>query len=153
MRVRRWVPPLSLVLAALGIAVSSYLTIAHLTTPTVLACSAAGTINCEKVTTSAQSTWLGIPVAMLGLGWFLAMAVLCLPAAWRSPSPIWHASRLIAAIAGTAFTLWLVYAELFIIGAICLWCTVAHLLAFGLFVVAVVTAPAMLSASEQEDGT
>jgi uncharacterized membrane protein len=148
--VGRWVPPVSLVLAIFGIAVSAYLTIAHLTTPKVLACSASGAINCEKVTTSAQSTLVGIPVAMLGLGWFLAMAVLCLPVAWRSSSPLWHASRLTAAIIGIAFTLWLVHAELFIIGAICLWCTIAHLLAFGLFVVAVVTAPGMITARGRE---
>ncbi len=152
MTVGRWVPPVSLVLAAFGIAVSTYLTIAHLTTPKVLACSASGTIDCEKVTTSAQSTFVGIPVAMLGVGWFVAMAVLCLPSSWRSSSPLWHASRLTAAVAGIAFTLWLVYAELFIIGAICLWCTVAHLLAFGLFVVAVVTAPAMIPARRRRDG-
>ena len=30
--------------------------------------------------------------------------------------------------------LWLVYAELFIIRAICLWCTVVHVLTFTLFV-------------------
>lgn len=43
------------------------------------------------------------------------------------------------------FALWLVYAELFLIGAICLWCTAAHLLAFGLFVIVVLTAPELLA--------
>ena len=35
------------------------------------------------------------------------------------------------------FVLWLVYAELFVIRAICLWCTVVHVLAFVLFVIVV----------------
>ena len=32
-----------------------------------------------------------------------------------------------------AFVLWLVYAELFLIGAICLFCTAVHALTFILF--------------------
>ncbi len=36
-----------------------------------------------------------------------------------------------------AFVLWLVYAELFVIDAICLWCTVVHVVAFALFVIVV----------------
>jgi uncharacterized membrane protein len=46
--------------------------------------------------------------------------------------------------------LWLVYAELFIIGAICLWCTVAHVLAFGLFAITLVTAPDTLATETRE---
>jgi uncharacterized membrane protein len=140
-RVARWVAPTSLAIALGGVAVSTYLTIAHYTDPKVLACSSSGTIDCERVTTSAQSTFLGIPVALLGLLWFVGMTVLCLPVAWRSGSRIVHLTRLFGAIAGVGFALWLVYAELIIIGAICLWCTVAHLLAFGLFVVVAITAP------------
>lgn len=141
----RWVAPTSLALAVGGIAVSTYLTIAHYTSPDVLACSASGTVNCEAVTTSAQSTFLGIPVALLGLLYFVGMAALCLPAAWRSGSRLVHLARLLGSIAGVGFVLWLVYAELFIIEAICLWCTVAHVLAFGLFVIVVWTAPLLLS--------
>jgi uncharacterized membrane protein len=139
----RWVAPMSLAVVVGGVAVSTYLTIAHYTSPDVLACGSSG--SCEAVTTSAQATFLGIPVAVLGLLWFVAMAVLCLPVAWRSPSRLVHLVRLLGAIAGVGFVLWLVYAELFIIGAICLWCTVAHVLAFGLFVIVVWTAPLLLS--------
>ncbi len=56
-----------------------------------------------------------------------------------------HLARFAGALGGIGFVLWLVYAELVIIGAICLWCTVAHVLAFGLFVVVVTTAPDLLS--------
>jgi uncharacterized membrane protein len=44
-------------------------------------------------------------------------------------------------VAGIGFVLWLVYAELVLVGAICIWCTVAHVLAFALFVVVVMTWP------------
>lgn len=145
-RVPRLVPPLSLVLALGGVGVSTYLTIAHYTTPTILACSANGTIDCARVTTSAQSMFLGIPVAVLGLAFFVGMTALCMPVAWRSDRRPVHLVRLAATIIGLAFVLWLVNAELFIIGAICLWCTVAHVLAFGLFAITLVTTPDTLGA-------
>lgn len=147
-RVARWVPAVTLALALGAVAVSTYLTIAHFTSPDVLACSSTGTVNCERVTTSAQSTFFGIPVAVLGLLWSIGMAALCLPVAWRSENRLVHLARLIGAVAGVAFVLWLVYAELFIIEAICLWCTVVHILAFALFVVVVITAPAVLVPEE-----
>jgi uncharacterized membrane protein len=134
-----------------GIAVSTYLTIAHYTSPDIIACSSSGTVNCEQVTTSAQSMFLGIPVAVLGLAFFVGMTVLMLPQAWRSERRAVHAVRLAGAVAGVGFVLWLVYAELFIIRAFCLWCTVAHALALVLFAVAVVTAPELLLDETSED--
>jgi uncharacterized membrane protein len=145
MDVPRWAAPTSLALSAAGVAVSTYLTIAHFTTPEVLACSDAGLVSCAQVTTSRWSVVLGIPVALLGLVWFLGMLGLSLPAAWRARAPWVHLARLSAAVAGIGFVLWLVYAELVLIGAICLWCTVAHVLAFGLFAVVAVTSPDLLT--------
>jgi len=130
----RWPPRVSFALALAAVGVSTYLTIAHFTSPDVLACSANGTIDCAKVTTSAESEFLGIPVAVLGLVWAVAMVALCSPAAWRSSVGWVRAVRIALASAGILFVLWLVYAELFIIHAICLWCTAMHVLAFALFV-------------------
>jgi len=132
--VSNWFPVLGLVFAVAGVGVSSYLTAAHYTTTSILACSGSGAINCAKVTTSSQSMLIGIPVAVLGLGWFLAMAVLNLPAAWRSGSAAAAVIRLVLAVGGMGFALYLISAELLSIKAICLWCTTAHVLTFGLFV-------------------
>lgn len=131
----RWAAPVSLIVCVLGIAVASYLTYAHYTDVRNLACSDRGVINCAKVTTSAQSHFLGMPVAVLGLAFFVAMAALCLPWAWRRPEPIVRYARLGAALGGVAMVLWLVYAELFIIDAICLYCTVVHGLTLIFFLV------------------
>src|ERR1700761_3014400 len=84
----RWAAPTALLLCVLGIAVASYLTYAHYTDVRNLACSDRGKINCAKVTTSAQSHFLGMPVAVLGLAYFVAMTALCLPWAWRRQEPI-----------------------------------------------------------------
>jgi uncharacterized membrane protein len=133
----RWVAPVTFALTIAGAGVSGYLTIVHYTSSKLLACVSTGVINCERVTTSAQSEVIGVPVALLGLGWFLAMCVLCSPWAWRSALPWLRALRLLGVVAGMVFVLWLVYAELFVIRAICLWCTVVHVLAFALFVIVV----------------
>ncbi len=131
----RWLPRFTFGVTLAGIAVSTYLTIAHYTTPDVLACSDSGFVNCATVTTSAQSTFVGVPVAVLGLGWFVAMAVLCSPAAWRSSSPALARTRLGLSVLGVGSVLWLIYAELIVIGALCIWCTVVHVLTFVLFAV------------------
>ncbi len=65
------------------------------------------------------------------------MCGLCSPWAWRSPADGSGPLRHVGVWRGMAFVLWLVYAELFVIDAICLWCTVAHVLAFALFVIVV----------------
>jgi uncharacterized membrane protein len=41
----------------------------------------------------------------------------------------------VASVVGVLFALYLIWAELFRVDAICLWCTVAHLLAFVLMAV------------------
>lgn len=131
----RWAWPTSLGLAASGLAVSIYLTIEHFTRSTTLACPATGIVNCQKVTESAQSSFLGVPVALLGALYFAGLLALTLPAAWRSPNAAIGRLRLGLAGVGVAFVLYLVYAELFILDAICLWCTVIHIVAVALFAV------------------
>ena len=122
----------SFVIALLGLAVSVYLTVEHFTSSATLACPETGTINCQKVTTSAWSHIGPVPVAVLGLVFFVAMAVLCSPPAWRRPvlSPL----RLAGAAVGVLSALWLVWVELFQVDAICLWCTAVHVCALALLV-------------------
>ena len=130
-----WIAPATLGTAAAGLAVSAYLTIAHYTQSVTLACPATGAIDCQKVTTSPESMLLGIPVAVLGLLYFAAMAALGLPAGWRANTPWLRTARLALSILGVCFVARLVYAELFEIDAICLWCTVVHVLAVALFAI------------------
>ena len=116
-----------------GLVVSLYLTYEHLTAGTTLACPDTGTINCVKVTTSEYATFLGVPVAVLGLAFFATMTVLSLPAAWRTPDPWLHRLRLGTVTVGVVFVCYLLWVELFRINAICLWCTVVHALTLILF--------------------
>jgi len=138
--VPRWVPAATLALAVAGLAVSIYLTVEHFNGSTTLACPESGVVNCLKVTTSAQSRVFGIPVAVLGLAYFVAMIPLCLPVAWRDPRPLVARARMVASAVGVVFVLYLIYAELLVIGSICLWCTAVHVITFLLFGVIVFAA-------------
>jgi uncharacterized membrane protein len=133
--VPRWLPLTTTVLTVAGLAVSAYLTVEHFTSSTTLACPETGIVNCQKVTTSAQSAVLGVPVAVLGLVFFLVMVPACLPVAWRLPQPALRWGRALSALTGVGFVFYLVYAELFVLDAICLWCTAVHVITVILFAV------------------
>jgi len=135
LRAPRWAAPVALLLTVAGLGVAIYLTIAHYDTHVTLVCSSKGAINCEKVTTSAQSRVFGVPVAVLGLAYFVGMLPVQLPAAWRSGNPLVRYGRLAYCLSGIGFVIYLVYAEAMIIKAICLWCTSVHVITFLLFVV------------------
>jgi len=130
----RWLAPLALTWCILGLAVAVYLTYEHYTGSTTLACPATGAVDCAKVTSSAWSTVLGIPVAPLGLLFFAVMLVLCLPGMLRRASTTLDIVRLGFCGIGLLMALYLLWAELFQIHAICLWCTGVHILTFLLFV-------------------
>lgn len=131
---------LAIVLASsiAGLGIATYLTLAHYTTVVPLTCPNSGAISCFAVTTSAESVLFGVPVAVLGLPFFVAMIVFSLPGVWRSRSPFVAPARLALAVAGIGFVCYLLYAELYEVGKICLWCTGVHILTLVIFV-AVVT--------------
>jgi uncharacterized membrane protein len=131
-----------LLVSLAGLLVSCYLVYEHFTSSTSFACPETGTVNCVKVTTSTYSTFAGVPVAVLGLAFYLAMVAASLPRFWSSPRL--RRGRLVAAAGGVVFALYLVWAELFRIDAICLWCTGVHaitLVLFALLAVDVALAP------------
>lgn len=152
MQTLRWQPLTSLVLSIAGLGVSIYLTLTHFSSAVTLSCPAGGgAINCEKVTTSPQSYVFGIPVAVLGLAYFIPMLILCLPVAWRSLNRWIHLARLVLSVVGVGMIIYLISAELFTIKAICLWCTSVHVITFLLFVLIVTTTPVVLGWGERTE--
>jgi len=147
----RWAWPVTLLLALAGLAISAYLTDAHYNSSVVLACPDTGVVNCAKVTSSGESMIFGvIPVAVTGLGYFLVVTVAMLPQMWRITTPLVRWGRLGLMVAGMGMVIYLVYAELFLIDAICLYCTAVHVITFLLLAaVAVATVWAPL---DDDDG-
>jgi uncharacterized membrane protein len=134
----RWVWLSTFIVSLAGLGASIYLTIEHFTANTLAGCAENATINCTKVTTSAQSEVFGVfPVAVLGLAFFVFMVAVNSPGGWRLNLPIVRWARLGSVVVGIGFVLYLVYAELFQIQAICLYCTAVHILTFLLFAIVV----------------
>jgi uncharacterized membrane protein len=136
-----WLQLSTWIVSLLGLGVSTYLTITHYDTGVPLACSDNGVINCALVTSSPESMVFGvIPVAVLGLAFFVFMVVANSPWAWRSRYPQVAIVRLASVVVGIGFVLYLVYTELFTLDHICLWCTSVHVLTFLLFVLILISA-------------
>ncbi len=130
----RWFQITTLVLSLAGLGVSIYLTVQHYTAATsFLGCPATSTFNCQKVTTSPESIIFGIPVAVFGLAFYVFMVAVNTPWAWRSRLPAIYWARLGSIVLGIVFVLYLIYTELFTIGAICVDCTSVHIITFLLF--------------------
>jgi len=137
-----WLQLATFALALAGLGVSIYLTIAHFTESTLAGCSESGLVNCTKVTTSAQSYVFGIPVAVLGLAFYLFVAAIMSPWAWQAARREIHLLRIASLVVGIGFVLYLIYAELIIIDSICLYCTSVHAITFVLFVLTAIAAAA-----------
>src|SRR3989338_7361822 len=133
----------------LGFLDASYLTVKHFV-GTPLPCSVLH--GCEEVTTSQYSVIGGIPVALLGAVYYLAIFILILSVLRRnmfSSSGVENVAdanedKLLnltvrLTVIGLLASLWFIYLQLFVIKAICLYCmfsafTSITLFVFGLFV-------------------
>jgi uncharacterized membrane protein len=151
-----WLQVTSLVLAVLGLAISAYETYAHYSNSALLGCPSGrgGTFDCAAVITSSQSMVFNVlPVAVLGLAFYLFAVVIFTPWAWRFTGGTvrlggWTLRitsrgvdivRLGSMIVGMGFVMYLIYAE-FQIGEICEYCTGVHIITFLLFCITVVSA-------------
>jgi uncharacterized membrane protein len=134
---RLWFQLTTLALTLIGLADAIYLTIAHFTTSTVLLCPANSFVNCGEVTSSPESEVFGVlPVAVLGLAFFVFLTAINSPWAWRwqTRQPLIHWARVGSMVVGMGFVLYLLYAELIQIGKLCEYCTVVHIITFILFI-------------------
>ena len=125
------------VLALLGALDATYLLLGKLGVIGGLACTISH--GCDRVNASAYSEFLGLPVAGIGLLGYLAIFVIALIG--QQPGQVserWP-DQLIAVLSAVAvvFSLYLTYAEIFILQAICQWCVVSQLIILVIFVLAV----------------
>jgi uncharacterized membrane protein len=103
-------------LASAGLAVAGYLTYARYTGASIT-CTTGG---CEAVQDSPYATLAGLPVPVLGLiGYALLGASAC------SAEDLARAAGAAVALAAFAFSAYLLYVQLAVIGAVCDWCVVS----------------------------
>ena len=107
------------ILAVCGIAVSSVSLQHHYATSKTAYCDFGEAFNCDIVNRSEYSTVLGIPVALLGMLGYGALAGLATVYRERRETP---AMLFGGAAAGLAFALYLTYVEGHILGVWCVLC-------------------------------
>jgi uncharacterized membrane protein len=119
-----WAP---VVLSALGIFVSGYLSVKRLTGGS-LACSRWA--QCDVVNNSVYAKIYGVPVAFIGLvGYFLLLGLaLAALQTWGPTQRRVLAISFLLALGGFGFSAYLTYIELFVIEAICNWCVTSAVL-------------------------
>lgn len=121
-------------LALVGVFVSTYLTLYKLGYIGSLQCAVG---SCETVNTSRWATFLGLPVAAWGLGFYvMVLAVSLLGVQERFADSRALSVALVALTGwGVLFSAWLTYLELFVINAICMWCVTSAVIVFLTFLV------------------
>ncbi|MEK7507702.1 MAG: vitamin K epoxide reductase family protein [Patescibacteria group bacterium] len=137
--IKRWGPNhkrialVFLILALFGFMDATYLTIAHYRGG-IVPCSDIG--DCEKVLTSEFSTVVGLPVAFFGsLYYFFIFLSAFLSMTRKDERFLLAVSALI--FLGFLASLWLVYLQLFLIRAICLYCMFSAAITAILFICAI----------------
>lgn len=121
-----------LVVAFLGFADATYLTIEHYRN-VVPPCSI--TEGCEDVLTSEYSTVAGVPVSLAGSVYYLLILVGVFTFLESKNTKLLKWSLLLT-IPGMLASLWFVFLQVFVINSYCLYCLISALLTTILFVTA-----------------
>ncbi len=121
------------VVAALGFLDAAYLTVEHYLN-SVPPCAIGG---CETVLTSVYATVGGVPVALLGALYYLAILVL-LKIYVDTNKEIYARIALILTIAGMLSTIYFFILQAFVLHAFCVYCIGSALTSTALFVGALV---------------
>ena len=139
---RSSVTPLMWIAALVGLGASGEATRVHyklLTDPSYApSCDVSAAVNCTNAYASAYGTFFGIPTALFGVWFFLAvLLVLVLTSASRVSRA--HAASYVLALSGIGLLVvgYLGYASLAILGTVCLLCVTTYIAVVALFGAAV----------------
>jgi len=129
----RW-QALALAAGLVGLGVSIYLTVVHYSGIPV-ACPVTAQLNCEQVLSSRFGVIAGsvIPTSAAGIVWFAVSALIAAGrlagrAELARPQLAWSSLGLLT-------VLFLVFVEIVLLGAICVWCTLAHVIVLLIFLI------------------
>lgn len=120
-------------LAMVGFFIAVYLTLFKLGRIGALSCSVG---SCDAVNLSSWGSFLGVPVAAWGMGFYAALFVVAFAGAhdrWAD-HPYLPIALVVMTGTGVLFSAYLTYLELFVIHAICMWCVISATLVTTLFV-------------------
>ncbi len=132
----KWIYRTSIALAALGMLVSIYMTIYKLTENPNMCLGNGG---CSTVNASIYSEVSGIPVAVVGVGGYLAiLALLLLENRIDFLKTNGSMAGFALALVGFLFTIYLIYVEIALIHALCPFCITSQVAMTILFILSVI---------------
>jgi len=128
-----------MIIAALalgGVGLATYLAMYKLGYIGTLACTVG---SCETVNLSRWATFIGIPVAVWGVGFYVVLFLVALLGTTnRFAEASWISHALLGLTAwGVLFSSWLTYLELYVIHAVCMFCVISAILVLVTFLVSV----------------
>ncbi len=124
-----------LAVSFIGFIDASYLTVSHYTGAD-LNCNL--TDGCGQVTSSEYSVIFGIPLALLGLFYYLSVFILSFLYLDIKKPEIFDFIRPLT-VAGVLASAWFVYLQIYVIEAICQYCMLSALTSTILFILAMVS--------------
>lgn len=113
------------IFSLLGFAVSAFLLYEYSLSGPMLCPTGAG---CDIVRNSPYSNFFGIPIPILGIGFYLMMAALSVVHSHDLPTKLIKKLQFLLVLAGVGFGVYLTYLEAFVIGAFCFWCVVSFII-------------------------
>lgn len=122
------------IFSLLGLAVASFLLYEYNISGPIVCPTGTG---CDIVRASAYSKFLGISIPILGVIFYLTMAVLSVVHSHHLPTKIIRILQLLGAMSGVAFGVYLTYLEAFVIKAYCFWCILSFIISIIILLVIV----------------
>lgn len=140
-----WVAP---VLVLLGLIVSGYLAYVEINQVEAV-CGPVG--HCNVVQASPYARLVGIPIAVLGLLFYLAVGIGWLVQRQAGGNLVMLGLVAITAV-GTLFSIYLTLLEIFVIHAVCMWCLSSAVITTLLMLIVVNTATRQPTKQQRESG-
>ena len=120
------------IFSLIGFLDASYLTIQHYNNG-ILPCLIFS--GCDKVTSSSYAKVAGMPVSLLGVGYYLAILIITILYFDAGNKRVFSLLKTLP-IAGFVATLWFLFLQFFVIKAICFYCIISAITSTALFVLA-----------------
>jgi len=132
----KWLYRLSLILTAIGLLVSIYMTIYKVTSNDAL-CLGSG--DCSTVNASRYAEVYGIPVATIGIAGYFAILLVNW---YERRDTFFHKNGPVVAfgfaLTGFLFTVYLMYIEFAVLKALCPFCLISQFAMTTLFIISIV---------------
>ena len=120
--------------ALVGLVDSAYVAYLSFSPPTSCPVGDFSIFSCNEVIYSKYAYVYGVSVALLGLGWFIIACGLIM-VAWRDER--FMRGVVVWSILGAVGVAGFVYTEIFLLGSICVLCTIAHIAGLAILALSV----------------